>query len=90
MPERLVRVPTTVLQAASAMPLPRCIRFRTKEGITHALGIEGEVVNRSLWNTAGLTWLWCNGRQGPYGGNQRFNLSFYQQGTGLGRPGRGL
>src|SRR5260221_14666977 len=90
MPERLVRVPTTVLQAASAMPLPRCMRLRTKDGIAHTFGIEGKVVNSSFWNTACLTWLWRNGRQCLNGGNQDINLSSHQQGTGLRCPGSRL
>jgi hypothetical protein len=55
MPDRLVRVPTTVLQAASAMPLPKCMRLRPKDRIAHPFGIEGKVVNGSVWNTACLS-----------------------------------
>src|SRR5260370_41113807 len=55
MPVRLARVSTTVLQAAEASPLPTCMRFRTKSGIGHALGIGGEVVHRFVWHTPAFT-----------------------------------
>ena len=62
MPERLARVLTMVLQAASAMPLPTCIRFRAEDGIAHALGVGGKVVDGPLGTTACLPWFRRDGR----------------------------
>ena len=88
MPHRLARVLTMVLQAASAMPLPICMRLRAEERIAHALGVGGKVVHSPLWDTARLPWLRWNGRQRLDRGDERFTVPLFQQRAGVCGPGR--
>ncbi len=86
MPERLARVLTMVLQAASAMPLPMCIRFRAEDGIAHAGGVGGKVVHGPLGNTACLPWFWRDGRQHLDRADESFTLPLFEERAGVCGP----
>src|SRR5258708_19217026 len=79
MPERLARVLTIVLQAACAMPLPMCMRFRTEERIAHALGMAAKGVHRTRGETACLSWLRWDGGQCRDRADEVCNLPLFKQ-----------
>jgi hypothetical protein len=88
MPERLARVLTIVLQAASAMPLPMCMRFRAEERIAHALGMAAKVVDRTLGDTACLSWLRWDGGQCRDRADEVCNLPLFKQRASCSGPAR--
>ena len=75
MPVRLARVLTTILQEASTMPLPTCMRLRTKGGIAHAGSITDEIIPLNLRDATRGSRFWGNWREDHHLLDQFLNLA---------------
>lgn len=87
-PERVARVLTMVVHAASAMPLPIGMPWARKTGERRRWAL-GKGVPRTLWETARLPWFWWDGRQRGTGGDQIENPTIFPQQTRRGGLGGG-